>query len=163
MTLFEIVLVLLIVAALSVYAAINIFGAATTFKLNSAAAKIIADITFTQHSARTHNSWYGIRFQADPTNQYSVYETDGITDTNLADPVNPSQQMVVDVATQFKGVVISAVNIAGGDKVEFNPRGVPYDDFFGAPLAASGTVTISVDGSQKVIQIMKNTGRVGVQ
>ncbi len=159
----QLVIVLLLLAATSVFAAIAVHGAVTTFKLNSAAARMIADVEYARNLACTHGEWYGILFQINPTNHYSVYKTDGIADTNVVDPVNPSQSLVVDVAGSLGGVVIGAVNVAGGNKVEFNPLGIPYDDKNGAPLAAAGTVTLSYGGSQKVIEIKKNTGRVGVQ
>lgn len=158
-----IVLILVLVAALAVYAAANIFSAVSTFKLNSAAVKMITDIELAEHLARTHSAWYGVIFLADPTNQYSVYQTDGVTDTTVTDPVNAAQPLVINLFSTFKGVTISTVSIGNGNKVEFNPLGVPYDDKNGAALSASGVIILSYGGSQKVIEIKKGTGRVGIQ
>lgn len=162
-TLLEIIVTIGIVSALAIVAFAAIWGTTRTFKLDAASTKVISDIRYAQHLARTHNGWYGIRFQANPANRYSVYRTNGITDTNVQDPSNPSSELVVNVAAEYRGVVIGSVNIAGGDKVEFNPVGTPYSDALGSPLASTGTVTLSSDGSGVVIRVIKNTGRAEFQ
>ena len=60
-------------------------------------------------------------------------------------------------------MAITAVDIGGGNKVEFNPMGTPYLDKTGAALAGTGTITLSSGGVTKVVQIFKNTGRVELQ
>lgn len=162
-TIIEVSVAMAVIGALVVFAVVGITSAINSFKFNSAVAQVMFDIRYAQHLARTRNGWYGIRFQANPTNQYNVYQTDGTTDTNVTDPANPAQDLVVNVSSDYGGVTISAVNIAGGSQVEFNPLGTPYDDMAGSALAATGTVTLSLGGSTKVIQIIKNTGRVELQ
>ena len=162
-TLIELSITIAIIGALVVFAAVAMTAAINSFKFNSAVAQVMFDIRYAQHLARTRNGWYGIRFQIDPVDEYNVYQTDGATDTNVTDPANTAEDLVVDVNNDYDGVTISAVNIAGSNKVEFNPLGVPYDDMAGSPLAAAGTVTLSRGGSTKVVQIIKNTGRVELQ
>jgi prepilin-type N-terminal cleavage/methylation domain-containing protein len=163
LTLIELSITIAIIGALAVFAVVAMTSAISSFKFNSAVAQVMFDIRYAQHLARTRNGWYGIRFQIDPVDEYNVYHTDGATDTNVTDPANTSEDLVVDVNSNYDRVTISAVNIAGGNKVEFNPVGTPYDDMAGSPLAATGTVTLSLGGSTKVIQIIKNTGRVELQ
>lgn len=162
-TVIEMIFIVTILTILAIVAFVGIWGSVRLFRLNSATIRVLDDIRYAQQLARTHNSWYGIRFQVAPVNQYNVYSTDGATDTNVANPENPGQQLVINVNSVFEGVTISAVNIAGGDKVEFNPTGTPYNDMSGSPLAANGTVTLSIEGENKVIAIIKNTGKAEVQ
>lgn len=157
-TIMEVIIVTALMAALAVVAFVAIWGSIGTFRLNTATAKVLSDIRYAQHLARTHNGWYGIKFQTNPTNQYNVYYTDGTTDTSVKNPANPSQDLIINVYSDY-GATISAVNIAAGSQVEFNPLGTPYNDKNGSPLAANGTVTVSFGGTNKVIQIIKNTGR----
>jgi len=162
-TVIELIVIISIMAAFSVFAAAAIFGALGTFTMNSATTKLINDIRYTQQLARTRNGWYGIRFQTDPTNQYNVYSTDGSTDTNVTNPANRAQDFVIYIDDDFNGVIISGVNIAGGDKVEFNPRGMPFDDVSGTELSSNGMVTLNSGTSSQTIRIIPNTGRVELQ
>lgn len=162
-TLIEFVIVIAILGVMSLVAWVAIWNPIDNFRLNAATAKVLSDMRYAQHLARTRNGWYGIRFQANPTNQYNVYQTDGTTDTNVANPANPASPLVINVSDDYGSVTIGAVNIAGGDKVEFNPLGTPYNDMSGSPLAATGTVTLTSGTSNKVIQIFKDTGRVELQ
>lgn len=162
-TMVEVVVTLFVISALSIFATMGILSSMDSFKLNSASAKLMTDLRYAQHLARTRNAWYGVRIRANPINQYNVYLTDGTTDTNVADPANPAQTLVVNLYTSYKGVAVTSVNIAGGDKVEFNPIGVPYDDKNGSAIAAAGAIVISLAGSTKTIAIQPNTGRVELQ
>jgi prepilin-type N-terminal cleavage/methylation domain-containing protein len=159
-TIVELALVIALTGILATFAVVSIWGAASTIKLNAAASKVISDIRFAQHLARTHNQWYGINFQSDPTNIYNVYHTDGSTDTTVVNPANKATDLQLNLNSKYKGVTISGVNIEGGSTVEFNPYGTPYDDMIGSPLTAAGTITLTLGGNSKVIQITPNTGKV---
>ena len=161
-TLVELVILMTIITVMAVFAAEKVQYAIQTSKLSAAAAKVASDIRYAQQLARTRNGWYGVSFAVSPTNQYTVYSTDGATDTAVTDPVNPAQTLVNNIATGFGGVAISAVNIAGGNKVEFNPTGAPYNDKTGTLLAANGTVTLAFGGATRTVTITPNTGRVVV-
>ncbi|HPQ81220.1 MAG TPA: prepilin-type N-terminal cleavage/methylation domain-containing protein [bacterium] len=161
-TLIEIVFVVGIVGALAVFASAAIWNSIVSYRSGSAVSKIIDDIRFAQQQARVRNGWFGIRFQADPVNRYNVYSTDGTTDTDVVNPANRATTLEVDLIGEYQ-VSISAVDIDGGDKVEFDPMGTPYVDKEGSALSSAGTVTITSGGTNKVIQIFKNTGRVEVQ
>lgn len=162
-TLVELIAVLVVVGILAFAVSIGVQSALASFRLNAASAKILSDIRYAQHQARARNGWYGVRFQANPTNRYNVYFTNGVSDIDLLDPAEPSAVLDVDVAARFGGTLITAVAIAAGNKVEFNPIGTPYDDKNGSPLGSDGTVTISQGGSARTIRIVKNTGMVELQ
>lgn len=159
----QLVLVLALVVILAVFAAVNIWNSINTYRMQSAVAAMVADIRYAQHMARTRAGWYGVRFITHPTNSYIVYATDGASDTAVTMPQDPSQVLQVDVDSVFGGVTITAVDIGGGAQVEYDPQGKPYTDRTGAPIAADGSVTISIGGQQRIIRIVRNTGRVETQ
>lgn len=158
-TLIELVITIAVVGVLATVAYVTMDSSLGSYRLGNAEFKVIGVMRYAQQLAMTNNDWYGVSFLVDPNNQYTVYQTDGSTDTPLSDPANPAQNMVADVAAEFPGVVISAVNIAGGDKVEFSPTGEPFDDRSGTALAATGTVTLTHDAVNRVIDILPVTGR----
>lgn len=162
-TLVEIIVTMVVISVLAVVAIVAINSSMNSFKFSGATAKVISDIRYAQHLARTRNGWYGIGFSADPANSYNVYSTDGTTDADVSNPANTSQPLVINLSADYRGVTISAVNIAGGNKVEFNPLGVPHNDKNGNPLAADGTVTLSLGGANQVVRIIKGTGKVELQ
>lgn len=163
-TVLQMVLIIVLISALSVFVGVNIWNAVTTFRLNSAAAKLMSDISYTQHMARTHGAWYGIDFQVNPTNQYTVYHKVGTQNVPVTDPLNQAVPLVINVAQSFGNVTISNINIDGSTAVMFDGRGVPYLDPAGTALPAAGaTITLAKAGSQKIITIQRNTGRVGIQ
>lgn len=161
-TLIEVLFVVAVVGTLAVFASAAIWNSVVSYRSGSAVAKVIDDIRFAQQQARVHNGWFGVRFQPAPVNEYNVYQTDGITDTDVVNPANRATTLIINLMNDYN-VQISAVNIGGGDKVEFDPMGTPYLDKTGAALSTTGAVTISAGGTNKVIQILKNTGRVEVQ
>lgn len=161
-TLNEAIVVMTATVVLSVVAVGVLWSSLTTYNFNAATATILNDIRYAQQQARVRNGWYGIQFQTSPTNSYHVYLTDGSTDTDVASPTNPATTLSVNISDEYS-VTISAVNIDGGDKVEFNPVGTPYVDKSGATLSSAGTVTLSAGGSNRIIQILAGTGRAEVQ
>ena len=158
----ELLFVIGVIGVLAVFAASAIRNSIINYRGGSAVAKVLEDIRYAQQQARVKNGWFGVRFQINPVNQYNVYQTDGVTDTDVADPVNPASTLVINLMNDYN-VAITAVDIGGGDKVEFDPMGTPYLDRTGAALGATGTITLSSGGANKVIHIFKNTGRVEAQ
>jgi prepilin-type N-terminal cleavage/methylation domain-containing protein len=154
----EAVIVIVVVGILAVISVMGMASTMTTYRLNSAASKVISDIRYAQQMARAHATWYGVQFGVDPSNTYHVYQTDGVTDTDVTSPHNRATTLTVNLESDYD-VTISAANIAGGDKVEFNPMGTPYSDELGAALVASGSVTLSCGGTSRTIQIIRGTGR----
>ena len=162
-TLIELVITIAVLGALSVGAYVAIDNSLTSFRLDAASAKLMNDMRFAQHLARTRNAWFGVSFQINPVNQYTVYETDGVTDTPVPDPVNPAQTLVVNMASEYDGTTITAVNIDGGSKVEFNALGVPFTDALASEIVAAGTITLTQGTTTRTIQVIPETGRVEEQ
>jgi len=162
-TFFEMVLTIAVLAVLVVGAYVAIDSSLTSFRLDAASAKLVNDIRFAQHLARTRSDWYGIEFNANPINQYEVFQTDGATDTPVPDPVNPSQNLFVTMSDEYQGVIIEGVNIEGGTRLVFNSLGVPYPSALGAQLVVAGSITLSQGVTSRIIQIIPETGRVEEQ
>lgn len=155
-------MVMVVAGALAVFAAVAIWGAVTSFRIDAAATKVISDLRYAQHLARTYNGWYGVKFAVDPANHYDVYSTDGSTDDDVPNPANTAEDLQIDVEDEY-GVTISAVNIEGGDKVEFHPLGTPYDDMLGSKLSSTGTITLMLEGNTRIIEVVPNTGKAQLQ
>jgi Tfp pilus assembly protein FimT len=162
-TIIELIITMLIISIMSVAAFISIWGPVRSYRLNAATTKLLSDIRYAQTEARARNGWYGIRFQVAPTNRYNVYFTNGTSDIDVMDPADPSHVLDINLSTGYGGVEISAVSIAGSNKVEFSPRGIPYNDKNGSPLAADGSITISQGGASQNIAILRGTGRAEPQ
>ena len=77
-------------------------------------------------------------------------------------PAQVGKNFVVDLHDYYSGVTINSVNIAGGNKVEFHPLGIPYDDKNGSPIATTGIITIGYAGLTRTIEITPNTGRISI-
>jgi Tfp pilus assembly protein FimT len=161
-TILELIIGIIVVIALAVFASAAVFKVISSFRFSAAVNTTINHIRYAQQQARTHNGWYGVRFEPNPTNRYTVYSTNGTTDAALTNPANPSSNLVINLQSEYNVLVVSA-NIGGGNQVEFNPRGVPYLDKNTSALSTTGTITLSSDGKSKIIQIFPTTGRVELQ
>jgi prepilin-type N-terminal cleavage/methylation domain-containing protein len=162
-TMVELVLTLAVLGALVGVAYVAIDNSIASFRLDAASAKLVNDIRFAKHLARTRNGWFGVSVQTNPINQYIVYETDGGADVAVPDPVNPAHTLVIKMDDEYAGTTITAANIDGGTKVEFNALGVPYTDMLLVPITAAGTITLTQGDISKTIQILPETGRVEEQ
>lgn len=127
-------------------------------KLDAAAKKVAFDLSYARNMALVMTEWYGVTFEAAPNNSYTIYKTDGTTDSIIADPAGGP--FSVNLARIFNGVEISAVNIVGGKKVEFDPLGAPYVDKGGAAVSPEAAITLSYQGRSKSIYITPGTGRI---
>ena len=162
-TMIELIITIAVLGALAVGAYVAIDKSLTSFRLDAASSKLVSDIRFAQHLARTRNGWFGVSFQTTPVNQYIVYETDGGTDVAVPDPVNPANTLVVKLDDEYAGTEINLVSIEGGTKVEFNALGVPYTDMLLAPTVGIGIVQLKQGDATRTIQILPDTGRVEEQ
>lgn len=160
-TLLELIMGITLIIIISVFVAVSIWDSVYTFRLSAASANLLHDIRLAQQLAMSQNVWLGIEFSADPVNEYHVYTTNGTADSDIPNPANRAAALFINVKNQF-GVTLSAVDIEGGAKIEFNPLGKPYLDMTGAPLSLDGSLTLSGGGKSKVIQILKGTGRADI-
>ena len=162
-TLLELLVAILIISIVGLYAVEIVASSVTNFYLDGASYRLLEDLRYARHMARVNGGWYGVSANVNPTNTYTVYVTDGTTDTPLANPAAPNQNMIVDLKSTYHGVTLSNVSIAGGSKVEFNSSGIPYNDKNGSALVTNGTITLSTGTRTRTITISKNTGTLTQQ
>ena len=158
-TIFELLMGMVLLSILTAFFSASITDSLDTFHLSSASAKVVHDLRFAQQQSMSRNGWYGVEFLVSPTNSYHVYFTDGTTHFDIVDPANRGSTLWVKLGSSYS-VSLSGVNIAGGSKVAFSPLGRPYDDKNGTALAADGSLSLASGNKTKVIQILKETGRV---
>ena len=134
-------------------------------KLDAGAKKLKADLQYTRNLALSTAKWYGVTFEVDPVNTYTIYETDGSTDTPIENPAKLGTNFIVDIHNYYSGVKIDSVDIDGVDivKVVFHPRGIPYKDRGGSLIATQATITLEYRGITREVVITPNTGRISVQ
>lgn len=161
-TLIELVMVMVLIAIMAATVSV-VISSYQTQHLRAAVERIANDLRYAKSLALSSSKWTGIAFQASPTNTYNIYQTDGTTDTKIKFPQYPTQDYIVNLNNDYKGVGISSVNISSGSKVEFDPYGTPYDDKNGSALAATGVITLSGNGSSVTINISAATGRIYIQ
>lgn len=157
-TMIELVMGIPLLLLLLAFVAVSIWDTIYTFRLSAASANVLHDIRFAQQLAMNQNTWHGIEFSADPLNQYHVYTTNGVQDSDVPNPANRAEPLVVNVNNLF-GVKIEMIDIGGGSKVEFNPMGKPYLDKNGSSLSEEASVVLSCGGKNRTIHILKDTGR----
>lgn len=157
------VIVLLAILAIGSFVFIGFYN---SIKLDAAANKLAADIRYAQSRAMSYTVWHGVIFNLDPTNTYSVYSTDGSTDTVVEDPAKFGSDLTVNVNSSY-GADIASVSIQeGGQQIEFSPLGAPWTDKTtgtGAQLSSEASVVLSLAGQTKTITITPNTGKVNIQ
>jgi len=153
--------IMVVTGLLSVMVWAAIGSATASSQLNSAANKLASDLRYAQSLAAGTAVWYGVSFEVNPTNQYTIYTTTGTVDTVIEDPAKFGSGFVVNTNTTF-GVTLDA-SIGGGKKVEFSPIGTPYTDKSASGISAEGVVTLSKGTATKTVRITATTGRVYVQ
>ncbi|MFH1347333.1 MAG: hypothetical protein ABIH22_01455 [Candidatus Margulisiibacteriota bacterium] len=160
--LIELVVILIVVGIVAIisFVALNPYKGV---KLDAGAKKVAADLQYIRNLALSTAKWYGIRFEADPVNTYTVYETDGTTDTVIENPANLGKDFIIDLNAYYSGIIIESVNIGGGSKIEFHPLGKPYTDKNGSALSSAGSIILEYSGITKEITITPNTGRIDVE
>lgn len=158
-TLIETAIIMTIVVILSLFVFININSSLRANRVNSAAAKLAADLRYTQSLATGVGAWYGVSLETDPINQYSVLQSNN---SIIENPGNLGAAFIVKVKSDYD-VKISSVNIGGGKKVYFNVYGAPFLSVNGATLAAEAVITLANSGTTKTVRITSGTGRIYVQ
>jgi Tfp pilus assembly protein FimT len=160
-TLIEIIVVIIIAIILSGIGIVAVNNALKRIRLTNAAEKVASDLRYAEYMASNQALWYGISFEADPVNRYTIYTTTGTVDTvAMPDPLKPGATFVINLGTDY-GIQISSVAIGGGQRVEFRPDGTPFLDRTTASLlSAEGVVTLSNGSATRTVRITPNTGRV---
>lgn len=159
----ELVVVLIIMGILAVVSFIAI-DPYRGVKLDAAARKVMADLQYARNLALSTAKWYGVSFEVDPVNTYTVYRTSSLgNDTVIEDPANLGKNFIININDYYDGINIQSVNIAGGSKVEFHPLGRPYNDALGSAIASNGVITLEFEGATREVVITVDTGRISVQ
>jgi len=162
-TLVEVVLVLTVMAIVSI-TAIPAFMNTGGAQCDSAARKLVSDISYARRLAQNRNGIYGVSFNA-LAETYSVYLYDPSTSTKttVTDPLI-GMPMLVDFKTipGLKGIDIQNPNFKGSSETRFNPQGVPQDAS-GVALTSAGSVVLSAGGKTRTIYVQPNTGEVSYQ
>jgi hypothetical protein len=153
---------LAVIGIISVSILMSVMNPYKAVRVEAAAKKVAADIQFAQNLAVSTSKWYGIKFEADPVNAYTIYETDGTTDQVIEDPAHAGKDFVVNLSDYYDGVKILGVDIGSGGKIEFHPLGIPYNDKTGSEIALTGVVSVGASGKTKFIHIIPNTGRTSI-
>ncbi len=161
-TVTELVMVMIIMGIMSVIVIIVIANAMRGMQLASAADKLVSDLRYAQTMANGTGTWYGISFEAAPTNTYTLYTTTGTVDTVIEDPGKRGSSFSVNVNSNF-GVDISNVTVEAGNKIEFNPLGTPYTDKTASAISSEASVRLSQGSSSRTVRIAPGTGRVYLQ
>lgn len=160
-TLVELVIVMTIVIILSRVVIVAVADQIKSIKLNNSADKMVSDLSFARTMANGTGQWYGVSVEANPINNYSVYTTNGTTDTIVLDPSDKTNNYTIYVNADY-GVQIGAVTIeGGGKKIEFRPDGTPFTDKFAAnPLTRESVVVLTNGTATRTVRVTPNTGRL---
>jgi prepilin-type N-terminal cleavage/methylation domain-containing protein len=170
-TLIELVIVTSLLGILAWISVLDI-GSYQAQHFRAALERIAADLRYVKNLALTTSKWHGVIFDVG-SNTYTLYETDGVTDTPLTNLVYPDQDYSVNLTDDYHGVALSALINLGGTKVEFSPYGVPFTDKNGSALSATGMVVVAGhpsaggctcgDVSYINVNIAPQTGRIYIQ
>ena len=96
----ELVVVLVVLGVIAVFVSISL-NSNKAVKLHAGAEKVAADLQYVRNLALSTAKWYGISFAVDPANTYTVYETDGTTDTVIENPANLGKDFMIDLMNIF--------------------------------------------------------------
>lgn len=162
LTSIELVIVIAIIVILAGGAFVYI-GVMNSMKLDAAAQKLVADIRYAQGQATATTTWHGVLFEPSPTNRYTVYQTNGTTDSPINDPSDFSKTLIVNTYDKF-GVSIAGATLEGNaNKIEFNGLGRPYTDYGGWVVSSEGVVGLTIGGLYKTVRIAPLTGKAEIQ
>ncbi len=159
-TIVELIMTMMLIGILSMVA-IPFFADVPSAKVDSAAKKLVSDLSYTRQLARNRNEIYGISFNVD-ADQYTVhlYNPSTNTETTVTDPMTRTP-MVIDLTQMpgLSGVDIQAAGFGGSSKVRFSPHGVPAKGS-GTILATAGTVVLEEGGVTRTVAVQPSTGEV---
>jgi prepilin-type N-terminal cleavage/methylation domain-containing protein len=146
-TLFELLLVLAIVATMAAIAAPR-FGASTIrYRADLTARRIVSDMNLAQSSAKASSKVQQVRFIV-TDNEYRL--------VGLA-PIDSSagvDECIVSLSTSPYEATLVSADFGGDDTISFNGWGIPD---------SGGTVVLTVGSEQRTVSIDSETGRCSVQ
>lgn len=147
-SLFELVLVLVVVGVLAVYAMPRLADA-PEITLSAASARLAANIRYAQSLAMSRGQRHRVAFTA------TSYQITGAGGGAIVQPFTASTAAISVAPATLGGY---DPPLAGG-YLEFDTRGRPYVDA-ATPLAGSVTITLSSGGASASVTVAPETGHV---
>ena len=144
-SLFELVLVLCIIATLAAIAAPRYAASVARYRVQVAAWRIETDLAFAQRRARVCGCSQAVVFSA-ATNEYQL---PGVPDLD-----NPASNYTVRLSEEPYAVKLLAVDFGGDQQVIFDGWGMPD---------SGGSVTLGAGSMQKTVVLDAETGKACVQ
>jgi prepilin-type N-terminal cleavage/methylation domain-containing protein len=151
-TLIELIVVIVILLILSAVIAPKITNVITGTRINTAARKIASDIRYAQSLAISAQTTYGVIFNPNPTNTYSLYQNTSAT--IITNPFSGGLYTVQLNTGEYDGITIWG---SGSSEVKFDSLGSPT-------LGGGSSVIISNNGAAptRAITVAANTGKVSI-
>lgn len=147
-SLFELVLVLIVVGMLAVYAMPRLADA-PEITLAATGARLAANIRYAQSLAMSRGQRHRVAFTA------TSYQLAGAGGAAIVQPLTASTAPISVAPATLGGY---DPPLAGG-YLEFDTRGRPYVDAV-TPLAGSATITITAGGATATVTVSPETGHV---
>lgn len=147
-SLFELVLVLVVVGVLAVYAMPRLADAPEV-SLSAASARLAANIRYAQSLAMSRGQRHRVAFTA------TSYQIAGPGGAAVVQPLTTSSAPISVAPATLGGY---DPPLAGG-YIEFDTLGRPYVDA-ATPLAGSATITITSGGASALVTVAPETGHV---
>lgn len=147
-TLVEMVLVVLVIGLIAAVTSPRYSDAISRYRLETAAARVAADLRHARWHARTKGTTQQVVF----TPASHTYSLTGMNDIN-----HPTQPFTVDLTTTSSPVTIVSVSFGAG-----GTGNTLIFDMYGRP-DYGGNVVITTGGQQRTIVVEEYTGNVSVQ
>jgi len=144
-SLFEVLLVLALVAIFSAVAAPRYGRASGRYRADLAARRVVADLRLAQSSARAASCTRTVSFST-ATDQYQL--------SNVPALDGASSDYTVDLSAPPYRADLASVSFNGNFQVMFNGWGLPNK---------GGTVVLSVGVEQRTVVVDGTTGRISLQ
>jgi Tfp pilus assembly protein FimT len=150
---------LLVVGVLAAVASPQFAVALSHYRIEAAAARIIADLNYVRQVAISTSTERRLKFRALPDSSDHYHSTGAHP---VTDPYHPGVTYDVLLSQFFPGVELQLASFDGSDEIVFNHYGLPLA---GVPLTSitAGTLVIAAGTEQRTIVIDPATGKASVQ
>ncbi|MEW6408720.1 MAG: GspH/FimT family pseudopilin [Nitrospirota bacterium] len=150
-TLIELIVVVIFLSILAIIAVPRL-SRVTDLKIAGAADKIAADIRYAQQLSMSEGGKYAVKFETSPNGYYIFNDanTNGIKDPSESYALDPqtNDSMIINLNTGvFDGITVDTAGY-----VRFDSKGVP-----------NSSLTVTLNGGKKSINVVSQTGMVYVQ
>ncbi|MFH1428903.1 MAG: type II secretion system protein [Candidatus Margulisiibacteriota bacterium] len=154
-TLIELIVVMVIISILATVAIVK-YPVTSNRDLVNARSRLMKDIRIAQTAAISQKFFCGVKFDL-VANKYWLYTGNHAYSNIITDPTN-QQQYIVDLSG-YGSVKLHVTDLAG-EMVQFNQKGVPFDE--GGKLTTEKSVTLidAKSGNTTQIFVLPGTGLV---